>query len=96
MRTLTRLNSHRHQLASSFRQGCTAIEFADNKAVADKITDFFIVYSYASSIGDFSSEGEKTFIEYSDEKGTIRLDFLTVSYITIFYAIYVCYKQSFA
>lgn len=37
-----------------------------------------------SSSGDFSSEGVKQFIEYSDERGTVRLDFLWVSFdITI-------------
>lgn len=41
--------------------------------------------SYASSLGDFSSEGEKQFIEYSDERGTIRLDFLSVSLIFWFW-----------
>ena len=35
-----------------------------------------------SSSGDFSSEGEKQFIEYSDERGTVRLDFLWVSFDT--------------
>lgn len=28
--------------------------------------------------GDFTSEGEKQFIEYSDEQGTIRMDFLWI------------------
>ena len=31
--------------------------------------------------GDFTSDGEKQFIEYSDEHGTIRMDFLWVSFI---------------
>ncbi|KAL9975156.1 hypothetical protein ACROYT_G012282 [Oculina patagonica] len=36
------------------------------------------IFSNNSPDGDFSSEGEKQFIEYSDERGTIRLDFLSI------------------
>ena len=31
-------------------------------------------------LGDFSSDGAKLFIEYSDEQGTVRIDFLSVSF----------------
>ena len=40
-----------------------------------------------SSPGDFSSEGEKQFIEYSDERGTVRLDFLRVCFDLTIYMI---------
>ncbi|CAH3044926.1 unnamed protein product, partial [Porites lobata] len=36
------------------------------------------VFSNKSHDGDFSSEGEKLFIEYSDEHGIIRIDLLKV------------------
>lgn len=89
-KTLTRFKSH--HLASSFHPVSTTIKYPDNEAVTVKSTYFsynfflnfynlylyFITYCYTVFVGDFSSEGEKTFIEYSDERGTIRLDFLTV------------------
>lgn len=38
-------------------------------------------YELMFCLGDFSSDGAKLFIEYSDEQGlTIKIDFLSVSF----------------
>lgn len=44
-------------------------------------TKFDEQYELMFRLGDFSSDGAKLFIEYSDEQGlTIKIDFLSVSF----------------
>ena len=44
-------------------------------------TNFDEQYELIFRLGDFSSDGAKLFIEYSDEQGlTIKIDFLSVSF----------------